>query len=348
MAKSKKGDSGEVQPIIVIKKIKKVAGGHHGGAWKVAYADFVTAMMAFFLLLWLLNVTTSEQRDAIANFFDPTHPTINDSKSGAGGVMGGTTISTEGSMSSTMQEIRLPNNSGAARKGAAVSAEGSKSTAKQLEEKLREREEKRFEQAKKEIEKSLKENPDLAELQKHLMVDITPEGLRIQIIDQEDQPMFQSGSAQVLEKARKLIVLAAGVIKTMPNSVSIRGHTDAYKYKSGATYTNWELSADRANSTRRVLLESSIDEKRLSNVMGKADREHMFPDKPLDARNRRISIILENEDLESLVEREGKAAANEIGASDEAVDEVKEMLRKAAENQDGVDFRRTPGDVYFP
>jgi len=352
MAKGKGGKQGDVQPIIIIKKVKKVAGGHHGGAWKVAYADFVTAMMAFFLLLWLLNVTTSEQRDAIANFFDPTHPMINDSKSGSGGVMGGTTISTEGSMSSTMQEIRLPKNSGATSKGSDVGDTGKKSgdlksaSAEKLEEELRRRETERFENAKKTLEKEIEKTPELAELKKHLMVDVTPEGLRIQIVDQEGEPMFPSGSAQMYDKTKRLVKLATDVIKKMPNLISIRGHTDSYKYKDGADYTNWELSADRANATRRVMKESGIPETRLSNVMGKADTDNLLKDKPLDAKNRRISIILERENIEELINREGDEAAKDIGAP-EAVDEAREALKRAAEELPGA-FKRTRGDVYFP
>ncbi|HEY8189361.1 MAG TPA: flagellar motor protein MotB, partial [Micavibrio sp.] len=170
MAKEKKSDSGGAQPIIAIKKIKKGGGGHHGGAWKVAYADFVTAMMAFFLLLWLLNVTTEEQKLAISNFFDPTHPQISESMSGAGGVMGGTAVSTEGAMSSTVQEIRLPQNSGKTTKGenrGDVSAENKDLKSAKIEElkdELRRREDERFKQAKQDLEREIEKTPELAEL----------------------------------------------------------------------------------------------------------------------------------------------------------------------------------------
>ena len=343
MAKGKGSGTNDVQPIIIIKKIKKVAGGHHGGAWKVAYADFVTAMMAFFLLLWLLNVTTSEQRDAIANFFDPTHPIVSDSKSGAGGVMGGTAMSTEGAQTSTLQEISLPQNSGTANKDRKQGEDGGKNSATQkLEEELRRRETVRMEDAKKNIEKEIEKSPQAADLKKHLMIDVTPEGLRIQIIDQEGEPMFPSGSAAMFDKTKSLIVMASDVIKAMPNKVSIRGHTDANKYKPGATYTNWELSADRANATRRVLTESGVPESRINNVMGKADTDHLLGDKPADPRNRRITVIMEREELESLINREGADAAREIGVPS-AVDDAREILKKATEEP----YRRTQGDVYF-
>ncbi len=355
MAKGKgkgKTEKGDDQPIIVIKRVKKVAGGHHGGAWKVAYADFVTAMMAFFLLLWLLNVTTSEQRDAIANFFDPTHPQVSDTRSGAGGVMGGTSISTEGSMTTTLQEIRLPQHSGKTTKDRDLGDAGGKASdlktekMEALKEELQRREDERFAETKKALEKEIEKTPELAELKKHLMVDITEEGLRIQIIDQEGQPMFPSGSAQMYDKTRKLVTLAANAIKKMPNEISIRGHTDSHQYKAGADYTNWELSADRANSTRRVMKASGIPETRLSNVMGKADTDHLVKDKPLDARNRRITVLLERESLDVLLERDGAAAAREIDATS-AVEDMRENLREEKKSRDS-GYRRTQGDVYFP
>lgn len=351
MAKGKgKGATEEVAPIIVVKKVKKVAGGHHGGAWKVAYADFVTAMMAFFLLLWLLNVTTAEQRDAISNFFDPSHPTVSESRSGAGGVMGGTSLATEGAMTSAMQEIRLSENSGASMKDKSRGEDGKNDlkseSLERLTEELRRRETERFENAKEELEREIEKTPELAELKKHLMVDVTEEGLRIQIVDQEGEPMFPSGSAQMYDKTRKLVTMAAQAIQNMPNQISIRGHTDSYQYKAGADYTNWELSADRANSTRRVLKESKIPESRLSNVMGKADTDHLVTDKPLDAKNRRITIILEREKIEKMIEREGDEAARDIGAPD-AAREARDALKKAAEQPVGT-FKRTKGDIYFP
>lgn len=350
--KGAKNEKGELQPIIVVKKVKKVAGGHHGGAWKVAYADFVTAMMAFFLLLWLLNVTTSEQRDAIANFFDPTHPQISDTRSGAGGVMGGTSLSTEGGMTSTMQEISLPKQSGKETKNREVGDDGGKAKdlksakVEELKDELRNREDERFHEAKAKLQKEIDKTPELAELKKHLLIDVTDEGLRIQIVDQEGEPMFPSGSAQMYDKTRKLVALTADVIKKMPNGVSIRGHTDSYRYKDGADYTNWELSADRANATRRVLKAAGIAETRLSNVMGKADTEHLVKDKPLDAKNRRITIIMERESMETMLAREGADVAREIGAP-EAVQDARESLEKEKQELDN-GYRRTQGNVYFP
>jgi chemotaxis protein MotB len=287
---AKKSD--EVAPIIV-KKIKKAGHGHHGGAWKVAYADFVTAMMAFFLLLWLLNVTTKEQKDAISNYFDPSHPKVSQSESGAGGVMGGLSISKEGAMTQTQQEMTQPTTG--------KSAKSSEDQANEdAEKQLRERENARFQEVKAALEKAVQNDQELA---KHLLVDITPEGLRIQIIDQNGDPMFPSGSAQMYDKTKKLMGEVADLILKLPNQISVRGHTDAHPYANGADYTNWELSSDRANATRRILEEHKIPEKRIANVMGKSDTEPFIVKDPMDARNRRISILLMREKLEDAVKR---------------------------------------------
>ena len=352
MAK-KSGKKDELQPII-IKKIKRSAPGHHGGAWKVAYADFVTAMMAFFLLLWLLNVTTEDAQNVISSYFDPSHPKVSSSTSGAGGVMGGLSVSPVGAMVTNVQPITAPtpqtareqnDNKTEEKEGAAPRSE-----LEQLEEKLREQEDKRFEEAKQDLEEKLKEDAGLRELAKHLMVDVTDEGLRIQIVDQQGEPMFPSGSAEMYEKTKELMKLTAKTIIDMPNEISVRGHTDSYKYPEGATYTNWELSADRANASRRVLAGSGIDEKKLSNVMGKADTDHLNLENPLDAKNRRITIMLMRENLHQALDR-GALPSN---LSRETVQKIKQNYElkgydplPQGQRPDG-DFKRTPGEVYFP
>lgn len=337
------GKKDELQQIIV-KRVKKVEGGHHGGAWKVAYADFVTAMMAFFLLLWLLNVSTDEQLAQIANYFDPTHPRIADTNSGAGGLMGGTSVSPEGAMVTNVQPLTQPRPTGASGQGEASEKDIQKgpetyeeSALAQMEAELRQQEEARFSAAKEELEQRLKENPELAELAKNLMIDITPEGLRIQIVDQDGRPMFPSGKAEMYDYTRKLVATVADVVKTMPNEISIRGHTDANPYPAGARYTNWELSADRANASRRVLGNFGIEAQRLANVVGKADREHLIADAPSDPRNRRISFILLRESVEQAMDR---------GAFGEVSSETRRAVteRKAPMET----YQKTPGNVYFP
>lgn len=337
---SKKKD--EELPPIIIKKVKKVEGGHHGGAWKVAYADFVTAMMAFFLLLWLLNVTTDEAKNAIANYFDPTHPELSNSTSGAGGVLGGLTVSTEGAMAQMTQPVTAPKASGATRTANKAGSSGmddpeySESELQKLEEEFREQEEKRFEEAKKEIEEAIKNDPELQEMMKNVIMDITSEGMRIQIIDQEGRPMFPSGSAEMYDYTRKLMSKVAEIILKMPNDISVRGHTDSVPYGQGAKYTNWELSADRANSTRRILVESNIPEVRLADVMGKADREPLVVNNPADAKNRRMSIILLNETIEKAFER--GAFKDKVKEGSQLDQDIKKQIESYKKSQGAVQF----------
>ncbi|MCK5659565.1 MAG: flagellar motor protein MotB [Alphaproteobacteria bacterium] len=274
MAK-KENDDDDKRPIIIIKKIKKSGSAHHGGSWKVAYADFVTAMMAFFLLLWLLSVSTEEQKEAIATYFAPTDIRISENTSGSGGLMGGTTLAEEDAMSESTPDS--PNE---------------EAEWKKTDEELDKWDEKAFKSTQEELRQAFESVPELQELSKHLLIDMTPEGLRIQIVDQKGKPMFPLGSAVPLKKTVKLLSLIAGVISTLPNKISIRGHTDSKKYGSFAAYTNWELSADRSNASRRVMLAAGLDTMRIENVQGKADREPLFPTDLDSPRNRRISIIL--------------------------------------------------------
>ena len=335
----------EKQPIIVKKIVK--GGGHHGGAWKVAYADFVTAMMAFFLLLWLLNVTTDEQKNAISNYFDPTHPKVSDSNSGAGGVLGGLTMTPEGAMAQTKNPLTPQQVNKQKPKG--TDNEGKKQSTK---EKAREAaEEKRFKSAEEKLKQAIQESEQLAKLAENLMVDMTPEGLRIQIVDQDGESMFPSGSARMFEKTKKILEMISEITLEMPNEISIRGHTDSSQYSPGATYTNWELSADRANASRRVMLESGTPTERLNNVMGKADTEPLIPDNPQDARNRRITIILLKEALTNPLpdEPEEEERATEEEVEEEIPPFTFEEEPPAPPPQVPVGtFRRTPGDVEFP
>lgn len=346
MAKTDKSD--EVQPIIV-KKIKKGGGGHHGGAWKVAYADFVTAMMAFFLLLWLLNVSTDEARSTISNFFDPTHPKVADTRSGSGGIMGGTSTAVEGAMTSNVQPLTQTQPTGMANPKQERAHEQPNDAAaqlKQLEEQLRRQEEENFKKAKEDLEKAMQENAELRELAKNLMVDITPEGMRIQLVDQEGKPMFPLGSAEMYDYTKKLVAAVAKVINTMPNALSIRGHTDSHQYAAGAKYTNWELSSDRANSSRRELLADGIPASRVANVMGKAEKEPLVADNPGDPRNRRISIILMNESLKSAMDR---GALGPVPADvEKAIEQREQFSSDPGTLPPPGSFQKTPGAVYFP
>lgn len=297
----------EKQPIIV-KKVIKGGGGHHGGAWKVAYADFVTAMMAFFLLMWLLNVTTEAQKNAISSYFDPSHPKISDNMSGSGGVLGGLSVSQAGALSSTVSPFAPPSipspptsqSSGETQEQGDLGPEGQEKTAEELEmeelldelEKRAQEEEQRFNEIKEQLEKAIEESPQLKEMAENLLIDITPEGLRIQLIDQKNAAMFPSGSAQMFDRTKNLLEEVTKAILPMPNKVSVRGHTDAVPYRGRANYSNWELSTDRANSSRRVMVNAGLPLERIGNVLGKAATDPLIKDDPRAPQNRRLSIIL--------------------------------------------------------
>lgn len=326
------------QPIVIKKIIQ--GGGHHGGAWKVAYADFVTAMMAFFLLLWLLNVTTDEQKNAISNYFDPTHPKVSDNTSGAGGVLGGLTMSPQGAMSSTQNPLTPQQ----ARKTRSGGEGGKKSKAAQEREAT---EAKEFKSAEEKLKQAIQENPALAELAKNLIIDMTPEGLRIQIVDQDGKSMFPSGSARMYEQTRELLKTITKIVIDMPNELSVRGHTDASKYAPGATYTNWELSADRANASRRVILESGMPLSRLNNVMGKADTEPLIVDNPADPRNRRITIILLKQELTNPLPDEALQDDEMLDDEEPFTFDEEEEAMPPPQVPVGT-FRRTPGAIEFP
>ena len=277
---------------IIIKKVKGGGHAHHGGAWKVAYADFVTAMMAFFLLLWLLNSVTQEQLEGISNYFAPA--SIARTTSGAGGVFGGTDITSDSALQSPTSSPAVtldlpPPEAGSGPSESTEQAVGED----EAERKLTEIEDQQFEDAAREIRETIAELPQLQEIAGSLQIDQTTEGLRIQIVDQEGLTMFSSGSASMLAQTRQAFDLVAKVIAKMPQKLSITGHTDSVKYAGGETgYTNWELSADRANSTRRELILSGVPPERLARVVGIADQDPLLSDDPTNPRNRRIAIVL--------------------------------------------------------
>jgi len=285
-------DAGD-QPII-IKRVKKGGGhGHHGGAWKVAYADFVTAMMAFFLLLWLLNSVTQEQLEGISNYFAPV--STSDSTSGSGDILGGTVIGDEGALQgqsipqSVSVELPQPGPPG---EGLDEEDSEAEPTEEDLDERIREREEQQFQEAEDTLRRAIAEDPDLQGLVNSLMIDNSQEGLRIQILDQEGVAMFPRGSSIMNEQMRRVLTLVSRVIEKMPQDVSISGHTDATRYIDDRGYTNWELSADRANAARRALIDLGVPDTRVARVVGMADREPLLADQPEAPANRRLSVVL--------------------------------------------------------
>ncbi|MET0546384.1 MAG: flagellar motor protein MotB [Caulobacterales bacterium] len=288
--------AGNNQRPIIIKKVKKVAGhGHHGGAWKVAYADFVTAMMAFFLLMWLINTTTPEQKRGIADYFAPA--SVSQSTSGSGGILGGTAMSTDGARSAGADAMMQNLSPQTAKPGEShedptdASASSSEDVSEDALDKARSlREQADFASAEQSLRQAMQAMPELAELSKQLIIDQTPEGLRIQIVDQEGRPMFNGNSSEPTERARKLLKAVAGVVVKMPNRLSISGHTDATEPPSGKS--NWEVSSARADAARRLVQSAGIPQDRIYQVAGKAESEPLFPDDPYLPGNRRISIVL--------------------------------------------------------
>ena len=300
--------AGQNEATIVIKKVVKGGGGHHGGAWKVAYADFVTAMMAFFLLLWLLNVTTDEQKHGIADYFAPT--VASQSISGSGSILGGTTLTVEGarvsdkSPPSVVVELTPPrqrkvftDSTDTGQEGEDGEGTGQGKSPRELKEeellqRMAQREQEQFQQAEEALRQAIQEVPDLADLSRNLVIENTPEGLRIQLVDQERSSMFPSGGSKMMEHTRRLLQKVAEVIQRVPNQVAISGHTDALPFRNASGYGNWELSADRANASRRTLQEYGVPSDRIASVSGKAATEPFVPEDPTAATNRRISIVL--------------------------------------------------------
>lgn len=287
-----------VQPII-IKKVKGGGHAHHGGAWKVAYADFVTAMMAFFLLLWLLNATTEEQKRGIADYFTPA--SVSSSQSGSGGVLGGTVISLDGVLTANggpsegATTPETPENPAELAEGdpdSDVEGDPTEMTEQQLAEEMAEREQEQFEAAAESLRQAIDAIPELAQLKDSLLIDQTPEGLRIQLADQEGTSMFPLGSSAPNENMQRLIGLVTAVVERLPNQISVSGHTDDLPYRTANGYTNWELSADRANAARRLLVETGLKTDRVALVQGRAATEPLLPENAASPRNRRISIVL--------------------------------------------------------
>jgi chemotaxis protein MotB len=279
------------QPILV-KKVKKVsAGAHHGGAWKVAYADFVTAMMAFFLLMWLINTTSPEQKRGIADYFAPA--SVSETTSGAGGILSGTALGKEGSKASGSSDVieelapssRTPNNGDARDGGKAQSAQDAANAAKAKSE------EAAFQSAAQSLRQALQDMPELAELSKNIIIDETPEGLRIQLVDQEGRSMFNEGSVQPNDRAKLLLRAVSKVINQLPNRISIYGHTSA-STNGAKPEGDWSLSAARADNSRKVIQSAGVDADRVYQVSGKAGSEPLYPDDPTLPGNRRIAIVL--------------------------------------------------------
>jgi chemotaxis protein MotB len=268
----------ELPPPIIVKKITVVAGGHHGGAWKVAYADFVTAMMAFFLLLWLLGATTEKQRKGIADYFTPTLVKLRQQSAGSNGMLGGSSIT---------DVDNYPNRAGQTGTKSMTVPRDTTGGPKEGAERI-----KRMKAMSERLAAKLAANPRLARLAKKVRMIDTSEGIRIDLVDDADFSMFQLGTTVLTSEAAELLTAIGAMVAPEPGALSLRGHTDALPYNGGIGANNWSLSAGRAEATRQALLRIGVSEARFRKIEGVADREPLVRDNPSDPRNRRMSILL--------------------------------------------------------
>ncbi|WP_379551825.1 flagellar motor protein MotB [Erythrobacter sp. W53] len=279
------GGKEAAQPLapIIVKKITIEEGGHHGGAWKVAYADFVTAMMAFFLLLWLLGATTEDQRKGIADYFAPTLVKMRQQSAGADGMLGGSSITDVDNYPNQQgqtgnQAITVPRaTKGGPQKDGGASVEATDAKRAIIQKRIIER---------------LQQSERLKRLIKQVRVVRTPEGVRIDLVDDADFSMFALGTTVLAPEARELLGVVSDALKDSPEELIIRGHTDGLPWRSRARANNWSLSAGRAEATRQEFIRQGISQRRFARIEGVADRELLVRDDPTDPRNRRMSVLV--------------------------------------------------------
>jgi chemotaxis protein MotB len=277
MAAPKKGKN-ELPPPIIVKKITVVAGGHHGGAWKVAYADFVTAMMAFFLLLWLLGATTEKQRKGIADYFTPTLVKMREGSAGANGLLGGSSIT---------DVDNYPHKAGQTGTKALTIPRDATGGPKEGSGNI-----KKVQHVRQQLEAKLQSTAQLLKLARQVRMIDTAEGIRIDLVDDADFAMFHIGTTLLTSDAAELLKVIAETVGPEVGALSIRGHTDSLGWRPGMPSNNWSLSAGRAEATRQEMLRRGIPEARFARIEGVAAREPLIEADPADPRNRRISILL--------------------------------------------------------
>lgn len=268
-------------PIIVVKKIVEAPHeAHHGGAWKIAYADFVTAMMAFFLLMWLVGATDEDKKRGLADYFAPTLIEYKQASAGSDGILNGDSIISADNMphkaaQTGSRTLVLPRDAtGGIREGAAA------------------QETQRFARLAAELQRRLQQNPETRALARQISFTQTDQGLRIDLVDQADFSMFEVGTDRLRPEARRLLTEVADAVRSVPNQVIVRGHTDSRPYGRSQAMNNWLLSTARAETTRTVLERSGVMLGRFNRIEGVADREPFVPADRMDPRNRRISITL--------------------------------------------------------
>jgi chemotaxis protein MotB len=294
MAGSSNSPAGE-RPLIIVKRYRRVEGGHHGGAWKIAYADFVTAMMAFFLVMWLVASVSKQERAAIFEYFK--NPSMEPGKSvhpapGQNGPGGASTspINLGGGLDAPRTSVTgAPTQMGAGPQSAGTEPSPSHAGQPISPQAV---EHQRLEALQNQLREAVSRSQALKPFKDQLLIDIMPEGLRIQIVDAQNRPMFDVGSAQLKGYTIAILRELAPYLASVPNHISITGHTDATPYAGSRGYTNWELSADRANAARRVLVASGLPDDKIGRVVGLSDSAPMDRAHPFSAVNRRISIIV--------------------------------------------------------
>jgi len=277
------------KPTVIVRRVKKIqGGGGHGGSWKVAYADFVTAMMAFFLVMWLVGALTTKQREAVSDYFKNPSPIAGASPAPAPGMSG------PGGASNSMIKLGgtmdLPKGPG---------DQFTRNPADQPSDaQQRKLEQQRLEALKKELEEAISKSQALEPFKDQLLLDLTPEGLRIQIVDKQNRPMFDLGSAQLMPYTSEILHEIARFVNRVPNRISLAGHTDTANYATRIGYSNWELSADRANAARRALLEGGMAATKVVRVVGFGPAVPFDESNPLNPINRRISIVVMTKEAE--------------------------------------------------
>lgn len=275
----------EQKPTVIIRRVKKIqGGGHHGGSWKVAYADFVTAMMAFFLVMWLVGALTTKQREAISDYFKNPSPVAGQSTVRAQGQNGPGGAST--SMIKLGGTMELPKNDGKELTRAPRKDEPPSDVDQ------RKLDQKRLEQLMKDLQEAIAKSQALEPFKDQLLLDITPEGLRIQIVDKQNRAMFDLGSAKLMPYTVGILHEIGNFVNRVPNRITIAGHTDTATYANRIGYSNWELSADRANAARRALLEGGMQPDKVVRVVGFGSSVLFDKKNPLNPINRRISIVV--------------------------------------------------------
>ena len=276
----------DLQPII-IKKVKKAAHAHHGGAWKIAYADFVTAMMAFFLLMWLISMTTPEQKTGLAEYFAPA--ALSPASSGAGGMLYGTALDTKGNKPSTPRETSRgsaaqEDRASATSPGRASNSEASRAAASAEANAA----------AIASLRQAIQAMPEIAELSRNIVIEPSREGVNVSLVDQDGRSMFREGSVDPYERTRRVLEALAPVLRRLPNRLSVTGHTAAARPGSARAGEPWSITTRRALAVREILAGSGVPDDNFASVVGRADTEPVFPDNPYIAPNRRVTITLLN------------------------------------------------------